>query len=937
MPRGRRGRVDGGAAGPAPGHVQPAAPRRTLEPADLVPAPIIATWARLSPSPARTCPAAAGPPPRRRPAAVRRAALARLAGADRRPMLRRATGAGDSRGPDAPRECSLDSQRLQSDSLGRGSAATCSPLPAGWTAARTSTSMRCSTRPALQAGAAVREALLAARRPSRYTRRTRLAVPDAVFHPAAHLLAATVRDQLVRELRPGRRAGRQPLRAAWVSALPARPTGVATVLAAAVLHDLILLEDPASGFPRPSSQRAIGTRVGRLADLDLLACVSAYTARSANEPRRRPGRAPRGHRWRSRAGDGAGHLRARPAAVSAPRRGLRRRRRPAQQRGQPARGVRRPAGALRREHLLSLIEPRSPRASCGWRGPAAPWSERGEVVLIGRLDDADLAAPYGGTRVVAMPSYGEGLGLLVLEASASARRWWPAPHGAARGRGPGRRDGRSRRRLGDDGGAGRGAFRRPPLARPRAHLLERRGTSRGTGWPACWSLLSPIRLGRLRGDWLGHGGRAGHRGLGSRWYPLAPAYVGHRPAPRGHGRCARGARRRHRRRSGGQYPAPGATCKSRLPSSTPPRSTSGCRPVGNSPFHEFQLPLLRQVPGVVVLHDTVLVDWLRHSFEPGSDALRSLAYRENGVRGWRDGTFSGIELVARPSACSCTRSERRSSSWPVPRFRPTWSASLRWWTTRPPARTGRRPGLGSAWRTATCWSRPSAGSTGQADARRPGGPGDADPGPPRAEGRCRRGRRRRRLPARGPRRRGPYRRDRHRRPVRRLVRRLGRGDRCRRAAAGGGARRDLGALVEAMAGGAALVVEDAGTFPELVGDVGVVLPSPPAVADVARAVAALVDDPAGLAARAARTRQRADRRHGTAVAAVAYRDVVEGHYRRRIPGPSWTRCWPRRSTTSGVPPRCAALPPTAVTGPATGWSSTSPSWWCRTTPPASSA
>jgi len=54
------------------------------------------------------------------------------------------------------------------------------------------------------------------------------------------------------------------------------------VLTAAVLHDLIPLSDPSFRFPSEEFAASYRARVGLLADLDLLACVSAYTARTAS-------------------------------------------------------------------------------------------------------------------------------------------------------------------------------------------------------------------------------------------------------------------------------------------------------------------------------------------------------------------------------------------------------------------------------------------------------------------------------------------------------------------------------------------------------------------------------------------------------------------------------------------------------------------------------
>ncbi len=546
--------------------------------------------------------------------------------------------------------------------------------------------------------------------------------------------------------------------------------------------------------------------------------------------------------------------------------------------------------ALRREHPLSLVGSRSPESELRLaRTRRGLGLGDGEVVLTGRLGDADLAALYGRTRVVAMPSYGEGLGLPVLEAwafgtpvVASDRTALPEVMG------------RADAMVDPDDVPAMAAALSAVLsdddrwAELRAHLLERRGTF---SWDRTAGLLVAAVADRLGPASATTGTATDAKpvtrprlALVTPWHPQMSGIARH-------SEVMAGALAAHYDVTVvapvGSTPLPGYDLQE--PAAFLDAAEEYERvlyQIGNSPFHEFQLPLLRQVAGVVVLHDTVLVDWLRHSFEPGSDALRSLAYRENGVRGWRDGTFSGIELV-RASLGVLVHSQRAAEQLVAGPALPPDLVGVAPLVDNAAARPDRaqaraRLGLSDGDVLVSTFGRvhPVKRTLVVLEALAtltPDRPGlkvavvgaDADDG--------------------------------YLREVRAVAARTGAtvtGDLSGAAYADWVAATDVavqlraeehgetsGALVEAMAGGAALVVEDVGTFPELVGDVGVVLPSPPAVADVARAVAALVDDPAGLAARAARTRERADRRHGTAAAAVAYRDVVEGHYRRRDPRP----------------------------------------------------
>ena len=67
--------------------------------------------------------------------------------------------------------------------------------------------------------------------------------------------------------------------------------------------------------------------------------------------------------------------------------------------------------------------------------------------------------------------------------------------------------------------------------------------------------------------------------------------------------------------------------------------------MGNSPFHEFILPMLTSIPGVVVMHDGQFTEWFKGTRGTDSTEFSSLAYGEGGLQGWLDRDATGVDLV----------------------------------------------------------------------------------------------------------------------------------------------------------------------------------------------------------------------------------------------------------------------------------------------------
>ncbi len=98
----------------------------------------------------------------------------------------------------------------------------------------------------------------------------------------------------------------------------------------------------------------------------------------------------------------------------------------------------------------------------------------------------------------------------------------------------------------------------------------------------------------------------------------------------------------HEQTDGVEFLSPGEFAKN------PSRFDRIVYQMGNSPYHEFILPFLVSIPGVVVMHDGQFTEWFRPTRGEDSAEYRTLCYREGGLRGWINAEMTGVDLV-RPS------------------------------------------------------------------------------------------------------------------------------------------------------------------------------------------------------------------------------------------------------------------------------------------------
>jgi glycosyltransferase involved in cell wall biosynthesis len=541
-------------------------------------------------------------------------------------------------------------------------------------------------------------------------------------------------------------------------------------------------------------------------------------------------------------------------------------------------------GELRRRHPLHLVGQRSPETELrNLRLRRRLGLQDSEVVLTGRLTDDELAALYRRSRVVVMPSFAEGLGLPVLEAwafgtpvVASDRSSLPelvtdqeARFDPSDSRSMARVLGRV---LTDDEWWGR---------------LRGTGTARATmlGWDDTAERVVTALHGAVerRRQIRGQGGGRRSLALVTPWRPQVTGVARH-------AEVMHDALSRHydvtvvtlptaSRASGVRFLPPDAFLD---------RAGSFDRvlyEVGNSPFHDFMVPLLRQVPGVVALHDARLDAWLRYSLGPDSDALGALAYREGGIRAWRQGELAGVEIV-RSSLGLLVHSERaaamltgHSSAIPASLVRVAPMVDL----------SGARPSRADARRRLGL--RPDdvlIATFGRVH------PAKRTREVLEAAGRVARTRPHVRVAAVGADADDAYTGD-----LREEARRTGAtvtGDVPPDAYAAWVAASDIAvqlraddngetsaALIEAMAGGACVVAEDIGSLGETLGTAGVLVPSPPGVGELSEVLAALVDDPQLRARLGSDAARRVEGRHDVRRAADVYCEVIEEHYRRRDP------------------------------------------------------
>lgn len=309
--------------------------------------------------------------------------------------------------------------------------------------------------------------------------------------------------------------------------------------------------------------------------------------------------------------------------------------------------------------------------------------------------------------------------------------------------------------------------------------------------------------------------------------------------------------------------------------------------MGNSPFHEFILPLLKKSPGVVVMHDAQFTEWFRPTRGEDSPEFRSLCYQEGGLRGWLEGSMTGVDLI-RPSLGAIVHSRnawRRLTSPPAALVDDFVScAALVDVAAKRPTRAEARAALGLSDETVLISTfgrvHDSKRSLEFVEAAVAAGiEGVTDPttriavvGAPADEEYMAR------VEACA---------SKHVTVTGELN-----GDEFSNWVAATDIAVQLrsedhgessAALIEAMAGGAAVLVEDVGAMSEILDGTGVVLETPLDPANLVDALRQLIDDPVLRNKLARESADLAVQRHSASAAARQYREIIEYHYLRRSP------------------------------------------------------